>query len=192
MTSLNTKVTSYMKALDKVKYDAILADVNNLITIGQRALAEIASIVSADSSTEFKNKYNNLNDESNLFFYSFDSIKAGYSGNVNGVDLKPGSATTVTRIKSVYEKIKALENAGQSTPKYPVLAPQDGKTILAVPSSVFANLFVFDKIFATVKLNDVYAAKAITDYMFQVFLKKQQFGNSEATKYIESASRIYL
>jgi hypothetical protein len=178
-----------MKALDKVKYDAILADVNNLITIGQRALAEIASIVSADSSTEFKNKYNNLNDESNLFFYSFDSIKAGYSGNVNGVDLKPGSATTVTRIKSVYEKIKALENAGQSTPKYPVLAPQNGGAIISVPSSVFTNIFVFDKVFATQKLNDVYAAKAITDYMFQTFLKKQVFLGSEADKYIETSAR---
>jgi hypothetical protein len=189
MVSLNTKVTSYMKALDQVKYDAILADVNNLITIGTRALAEISSIVLADSSTEFKKKYTNLNDEQNLFFYSFDSLEAGYSGTQNGVSLKPGSETTVTRIKAVYQKIKPLQNAGQGTPRYPVLGPQDGGAIITVPSSVFANLFVFDKVFATQKLNDVYAAKAITDYMFQTFLKKQVFLGSEADKYIATSAR---
>ena len=57
MTSLNTQVTAFMKALDKARYDAILADVTNLINIGTRAVSEIKSIVLADSSTAFKKKF---------------------------------------------------------------------------------------------------------------------------------------
>ena len=189
MTTLNTIVTPFMKALDKAKYDAILADVANLIRIGQSAINEIKSIVLADPSTEFKKKFTNLNDESNVFFYSFEFLKAGYKGDINGVNLRPGSEETVTKIKAVYQKVKALENAGKGTPKYPVQIPQDGQTILFVQSSVYTNIFVFDKIYESLRANDVYAAKAITDFMFQVFLRKDQFGESEAVTYIESATR---
>jgi hypothetical protein len=189
MTSLNTQVTAYMKALDKAKYDAILADVTNLINIGQRAVNEIKSIILADSSTTFKKKFTNLNDESNAFFYYFNALEAGYEGVHNGVNLKPGSEQTITRIKAVYEKIKPIQEAGKGTPRYPVYAPQDGGVIIQVPSSALNNLFIWDNIFKAVSVNDVYAAKAISDYMFQVFLQKQEFGASEANSYITSYAR---
>ena len=189
MTSLNTQVTAFMKALDKARYDAILADVTNLINIGTRAVSEITSIVLADSSTAFKKKFTNLNDESNAFFYYFDFIKDGYEGNTYGVALKPGSEDTVNKIKAVYAKIKPLEEAGKGTPRYPVYAAQDGGVIIQVPASALANLFIWDNIFNAVKVNDAYAAKAISDYMFQIFLKKQQFTPSEANSYITSYAR---
>ena len=163
MTSLNTQVTAFMKALDKAKYDAILADVTNLINIGQRALNEIKSIIQSDSSTAFKNKYNNINDENNLFFYTWKSLKNGYEGFNDGTNLKPGSPATITKIKAVYAKIKAIEDAGKGTPRYPVTEPRDGGIIVQVPSEVFVNIFIFDNVFATTKLNDVYGNKAITD-----------------------------
>jgi hypothetical protein len=178
-----------MKALDKAKYDAILADVTNLINIGQRALNEIKSIIQSDSSTAFKNKYNNLNDENNLFFYTWKSLKNGYEGVNDGANLKPGSPATITKIKAVYAKIKAIENAGEGTPRYPVTTPRDGGIIVQVPSEVFVNIFIFDNVFATTKLNDVYGNKAITDYMFRVFLKKETFDASEANIYVENAAR---
>lgn len=189
--NIKTNVTAFMKSLTQTEYDAILNDVNDLIEIGKQAIVDLANIISKDSNNDFKNKFNNLNSEYNGFYYFYDFLKNGLSADLYGVKLNPGLSTTKDSIKKLYnEKISLLEKAGNNNgrPKYNVTI-NGTKTILFFDSNAFYNIYIYDTIYDTLARNDVYAAKAVSDYMFRIFLKAETFTTTDASQYITNFSK---
>ena len=191
-----TIVTPFMKSLTSKQYLDILSDIDRLLQMGAIGLKELEKVIAADPSPDFNKKFKNKNDKHNAWFYYFPALEGGL--NEFAYKLKPTGSTTEAKIKEIYKKyFKALDNAGSgnqytfngktySPPEYGVKTNQNG-AILLFDSQAFASIDVFFTIYKSSTLQDSYASKAVSDYMFRFIFGQEEFADTKAETYLRSS-----
>lgn len=178
--------TPFMRSLTTEEYNAILSDVEKLIKTGTQAFVDLRSIISKDSHSSLKSAFGSYNDQKNGLFFLYDNLKNGYSS-ISGIEI---DATTRTKIINLYNtKFKKLEDAGKGTPRYPTVVPQDGSTIILTDTAALNGARAYTGIYNAMANSDIYAAKAVSDYMFRHILNKEKFSSKTAEIFIESFGR---
>ena len=195
--SIKTTVTPFMKSLTLAEYNAILKDIQDLkenyFAPGIKALGDA---IQKDTNQDFKNKWINVLDGSNGWFYYYYALEDGLDYTAG--KLKPSDKTKQS-VKVIYNKyFKALREAGTGNsrinpktgatvnpPTYPVKTAVDGGKIIFVESSAISNsLRAFQQIYDALRTNDVYASKAVADYMFRVLLRNESFNRATVQDYL--------
>lgn len=192
----NTFVSPFMKGLTSEKYNAILADVSRLLEMGAVGLKELQRVIAADPNPDFVKKFNSKNDKHNSWFYYFDALEGGLNEAQYG--LKPKGPNTEAKVKEIYNKyFKAIRNAGSgdqytyngknyTPPEYGIRSNQDA--ILLFDSGAFASIDVLFTVYKSSALQDTYASKAVSDYMFRILLGTETFTDTAVKNYLLSSA----
>lgn len=194
---ISTPVTGFMKGLTSEQYNAILADIDRLLEMGTLGLQELKKVILADPSGDFKSKFTNKNHKKNSWFLYFKSLEGGLNDAQYG--LKPTGSTTESKVKEIYNKyFKAIDEAGEgkqyvykgktyTPPEYGVKTNSGGRPILVFDSQAFASIDVLFTIYKSPNLQDIYASKAVADYMFRILLDQEKFSDTAAKTYLMSS-----
>ena len=98
---LNTEVTEYMKGLDKVEIEAIIADVQDLFDYYyEPGLQALRTAINNDPNVKWKQQFQNKLSQFNSAYFEYDYLDSGLNTRIETQD-GPSSATQ-DRIKDLY------------------------------------------------------------------------------------------
>ena len=198
---LNTEVTEYMKGLDKVEIEAIIADVQDLFDYYyEPGLQALRTAINNDPNVKWKQQFQNKLSQFNSAYFEYDYLDSGLNTRIETQD-GPSSATQ-DRIKDLYNiYFKPIKDAGKGItrtnprvksstgglktttgPTYPVMSAG----ILSFGKEYYPpNIYKRTNLYKSLGSKDTYSAIAFTDYMFRYFLDSESTKEPDVELYVK-------
>lgn len=173
--------TPFMQSLSASEYTALKSDVEARIVKGKKGFEELKRAIENSGNTKLINTYKSNNSPLKVRLSLFKNLKNGFS------DLSELKVNNVTKQKiiNIYNLyFKDIEYAGKGDIKYNVTTNSGDKIILIYDYAALLNMQVYGAIYEALQVQDVYAAKAVSDYAFRHLLGQQSVNTTNAQTFL--------
>lgn len=179
--------TPFMKSLSAAEYNALKKDVEDRVKKGKQGFEALGRVINQSGNRKLISAYGSSKGPLKVRMSLYKNIKNGFA---DLQEFKKESNFPNEEIIQIYNQyFKQLEEAGKGSIKYNLTTNDGDKIILIYDySALLTSQAAYGSIYKALQTKDIYAAKAVSDYMFRHLLGREDVLIDSAQTFLTSAA----